>query len=162
MIDDLANNLALRLNNYTGNDKIHIDVVRYRLAEVLHVAVIFGVSLAISLFSGKAVEVIIILVAFGVLRKFSGGFHCKTLEGCEAFTITLAASISLIHTDYTITVNSAALLILILFTNKKDTRNRVFSVLLVASNFIIQSDAAAMSFLAQTLTLIRLKGGGHT
>jgi accessory gene regulator B len=156
MIETAAYNIAERLNKYTDNKKINIDLVRYRIAEILHLIVIFSVSIAISIFTGKTVDTILALIAFGILRNLSGGFHLKTLEGCEIFTIAMVTAITFIHTSNTMLINLVTLILLIIFSRKK-LNYKVVSILLVASNFIVQSDIVAISFLAQSLTLINLR-----
>jgi accessory gene regulator B len=156
MIEALAYSISERLNKFTDNRNINIDLVRYRIAEILHLIVIFGVSIAISIFTGKTVNTIFALIAFGILRKFSGGFHLKTLEGCEVFTIALVTAITFIHTGNTMLINLVTIILLIIFSRKK-LSYKVVSVLLVASNFIVQSEIVAISFLAQSSTLINLR-----
>jgi accessory gene regulator B len=156
MIESAASSIAERLNKYTGNKNISIDFVRYRIAEILHVIIIFSVSITISIFTGKTIDTILALIAFGVLRKLSGGFHLKTLEGCQIFTIILVTAITFIHSSNIMLINLVTLLLLIIFSKKKQSY-KVISSLLVASNFVIQSEIVAISFLAQSLTLIHLK-----
>jgi accessory gene regulator B len=156
MIEAAAYSIAERLNKYTDNKNINIDLVRYRIAEILHLIVIFSVSIAISIFTGKTVETILALIAFGILRMLSGGFHLKTLEGCEVFTIALVTAITFIHSGNTILLNLVTLILLTIFSRKK-LSYKVVSILLVASNFIVQSEIVAFSFLAQSLTLIHLR-----
>ncbi len=157
MIENTANLLAIKLNNFTKNTNINVDIVRYRLAEILHISIIFAASILISLFTGKTFDVIIALIAFGILRRFSGGYHFKTLEACEVFTVSLVTIITFIHLDNTFIINTIVLVMVVIFTKKRSFTYRILSLLLVASNFIIDSDVAAISFLAQTLMLIKLR-----
>jgi accessory gene regulator B len=156
MIDALASSLAGRLNQYTQNNNINTDVVRYRIAEMLHLIIIFSVSIIISLFTGKTFEVLVALISFALLRKLSGGFHLKTLEGCELFTITMVTVITLIHSNHIMLINLVSIILLFVFS-RKILSYKVISILLVSSNFFIHSEIVAISFLAQALTLINLK-----
>lgn len=157
MVESFANQLALKLNTLTGNKNIAVDFVRYRIAELLHTMIIFLVAILISIFTGKTIEVIIALIAFGGLRIHSGGFHLKSLEACEVFTVLIVTTISLSHTEYVHAVNAIALGFIVIF-NKKHLKYRVISYILISINFIIGNDIIAISFLAQSLTLIRFEG----
>ena len=156
MIENLSGYFAKRLNGFTQNKEISVDHVRYIIALQLHVLIIFIGVILIALFTGKVGEAIIAFISLGILRRYSGGFHLKTLEGCAIFTILLITIVTLSNVNEIMSVNLLALIIVLIFS-KKSKQLIFISLLLISTNFFIYSEVIALSFLAQSLTLISFK-----
>lgn len=156
MIENLSSYFAKSLNEFTQNRNVSVDHVRYVISLYLHVLIIFIGAILIALFTGKVEEAIISFFSFGILRRYSGGFHLKTLEGCAIFTILLITVVTLSNVNEILLVNLLALIIVLIFS-KKSKQLILISLLLITVNFFISSEVIALSYLAQALTLISFK-----
>jgi accessory gene regulator B len=115
-----------------------------------------------------------VLFAFGLLRMISGGFHFKSASVCIVVSSGVAALLPFIDltNNYIMLLNITNLVLTIIFAPSRieeQTRIpsqyfpllRIASSVLVASNFLIQSQLLAITWFIQALSLIRLpaKGG---
>lgn len=88
MIKMLSNNITnLLVTNSVINDEIEI----YRYGIELIISSIIGITgiLIISILTNHMIEGCIYLIAFVSIRKFTGGYHCKTYFACKACFIGL-------------------------------------------------------------------------
>jgi accessory gene regulator B len=126
-----------------------------------------GVILITALFGkllGTSNHAIIAMMSFFVLRKFSGGFHFRSLTLCMVVTVGLFSIIPFINisTVYIQLINVISITILLLFApnNMKQipiifqSPLKVISVIIVMTNFFIIDSNIALSFFAQAILLI--------
>ncbi|MGO4375415.1 accessory gene regulator B family protein, partial [Paenibacillus sp. MCAF20] len=126
-----------------------------------------GLSLLIGVFTGRVFEVAIVLIGFALLRQASGGLHLKSGLKCVAVSTAGATILSFVELSqvYMLASTGIAVTLALIFapTNiEKQSRIphkyypalKLLAVLMVSSNFLIQSDVLAAAFLAQGITLI--------
>ncbi|MEC0233621.1 accessory gene regulator B family protein [Paenibacillus kribbensis] len=147
-LEVLAYAIGIKLNWYTG----------------LMLTVLFGWIL------GDMINALLAFFSFVVLRKFSGGFHFRSLTLCAVFSAALFASIPLIdlsHNGTLLLTAMSALVVLWVAPNKSKDLNpseldpylKWISIAIVLINFILQSPIVALSFTAQAVLLLPWKGG---
>lgn len=171
MIDNTAKKLSVYIKNQVPNHPSSTEVLEYSIGMFLNVSAIIAGSILMSLLTGNTVEVLIILISFSLLRQFSGGIHLKSGTSCAVVSISLFTVISFFHIDqsYVNVMTLFTLLIVFLFapSNFENQHNvpkkyypllKLTSMIIVASNFYFVSDALAISFFIQAITLILGKG----
>jgi accessory gene regulator B len=159
---------------YRHNDRKHVskEVMRYALISILTNVATVILSLLIGLTNGKFQETCLALLVIGVLRYLAGGHHLKSPVLC-----ILASSAAVAVVPY-ITLNTPVLLAFTLVSALLVWRNapvdfknhtllsdqrlkvmKLIALVLVLSNFLIQSDILAVSWMIVALTLLPYKGG---
>lgn len=142
-------------------------VLKFAVTVVLNVVFIVGLTLVVSILTGRTSEAIQILISFALLRQISGGKHLKSGTACVLFTTTLFTLLSLIDVNSTVVMimNGVSLLIVLWLAptgierqtripQKHWPKLKIIATLLVAANFAIGSPVIAVSFLAQSLSLL--------
>ncbi|MNW38904.1 putative regulator protein [compost metagenome] len=172
MIEALALRMAKRIKSAAPDHPTSIQVLKYSLALILNAVFIIIATLTISIFTGETKEAATILISYAILRQLSGGLHLKSGMQCVATTTVVFTGLSLITLSPTgvqiANVVSFALVLIFAPSNiekqsriKKDhyPRLKLYSAILVAINVLVASPVIAVSFLVQSLTLIRLPEG---
>ncbi|SYX84579.1 accessory gene regulator B family protein [Paenibacillus alvei] len=164
MIEEASNRLAILLKR-NGSD-VSYEVLTYALANILNIVMVTIVSITIGFISGKPLDTIISLIAFGVIRHFSGGLHAKTMDQCFIVStmIIVVPPHIMLSTNAVLGISIFGLICYILFapnvteylssTKDQKLRNKFISVLLVSVNLYIQSTTLAIVFLVQALLII--------
>ncbi|WP_138751781.1 accessory gene regulator ArgB-like protein [Paenibacillus sinopodophylli] len=167
MIEAIASSIAVGIKKVVPEHPSSVAVLQYSLALILNGAFIIGLSLLLSIITGKTAEVAIILISFALLRQVSGGLHLKSGMSCVLVSTGVATVLSLVNLGQTITLTITAismLLMLLLAPSNIEKQSRIpkryypilkaVSVVIVAVNLLIQSDVIALAFIAQGITLI--------
>lgn len=171
MIENVSKGLATFLKR-NGSHVSH-EVLTYAFANILNIFFVTTSSITIGFISGRPIDTIVSLLAFGVIRHFSGGLHAKTMDQCFiASTMVIVVPPHIVLSSSAIIATTVAcLMIFILFApnitedlnNAKDNkiRNKVISAVLVGINLYVQSSTLALIYLAQALLIIPYsrKGG---
>ncbi|MFD1953760.1 accessory gene regulator B family protein [Paenibacillus thailandensis] len=167
MIDKLAYSLAVGIKNVVPEHPASIARLKYALSFILNAGFIIFLSLLLSIFTGKTGQVATLLFAFALLRQVSGGIHLKSGTMCVLATVSTATVLSFVtYPDmYTLIITSISIVIVLLYAPsgiENQTRIppkyypllKLVSVLLVSSNFVIESKMTSIAFLVQSLSLI--------
>jgi len=170
MINTLAGKLAMGIKKIVPESPQSVEVLRYAISFILNAFFIIGASLLISLFTGKVIEVTIILIGYALLRQVSGGVHLKSGTLCIVISTAGATALSFVSFDRNtlILVTVVSLLLALVYAPSRiDKQTRIpakyypvlklLSLLIISSSFVIHSAALASAFLLQTLTLVRRK-----
>ncbi|WP_019909609.1 accessory gene regulator B family protein [Paenibacillus sp. HW567] len=167
MIELLAAKMAFSLKRSVPDHPSSVEVFKFAIAMMLNVIFIVLATLGISLFTGHTGEAAAILISFALLRQLTGGIHLKSNLQCTVVSTLTFTGISLLVLPelWTVLATTAALLaILLLAPVGIDQQSRIppkyfpymklAALLLVASNYFILSPVLALSFLAQSVTLV--------
>ncbi|MFD2703828.1 accessory gene regulator ArgB-like protein [Paenibacillus shunpengii] len=168
MIDTAAKKLSVYMKKQVPHHPSSIEVLETSIGLFLNVSSIVVLSLLGGFFTGNLKEVIILLISFPILRRYSGGLHLDSGTSCALFTSGMFILLSFFNfTDRTIIHSFTALTLLIVLiyapSNLQNQRNvpiehyptlRKISALIVATNFIFVSDTLAISFFVQAFSLI--------
>ncbi|AIQ70337.1 accessory gene regulator ArgB-like protein [Paenibacillus graminis] len=175
MIEYLAMRMAESIKRNVPDSPTSTAVMRFALSVVINAAMIIILSLLISLITGRIAEVIIALLAFPLLRQASGGYHMKSGMKCVLFSTALITAISLTDLQYKhiLSVGLISLILVAIYAPsniEKQSRTpkkyypllKLISMIIVSLNIFIGSSVLAAAFFAQSISLIRLKGGEKT
>ncbi|WP_407923755.1 accessory gene regulator B family protein [Cohnella fermenti] len=148
--------------------------MRYSLSFLLNAFFIIGITLMISVFTGRFTEAVIVLISYAILRQLTGGVHLKSGTLCIVVSTAGATALSLAEFSYRIEVivTVASLLLILIFAPYLVTITRVkknhypimraAAMLLVSTALLVDSPPLVASFFVQALTLIHMKGGERT
>ncbi|MGG0812492.1 accessory gene regulator B family protein [Paenibacillus alvei] len=164
MIEKISKFLAAFLR-HNGSHVSH-EVLTYAFANILNIFFVTTSSITIGFISGRPIDTIVSLLAFGVIRHFSGGLHAKTMDLCFIVStlIIVVPPHIMLSTNAVLGISIFGLICYILFapnvteylssTNDHKVRNKLISVLMVGANIYIQSSTLALVYLAQALLII--------
>lgn len=170
MIEWMAGKLALSIKQANPEKTSSTEVMTFSLILLLNALAIITCSLIIGGLTGKLVETAVTLFSFALLKFFSGGIHLKSSDTCAMVSIigmSLLPHIP-IYDSWVLWMTSISLVIIILFAPANMHKKaripekyypllKIISILIVASNFIINSDILAKVFILQAAMLIPLK-----
>lgn len=167
MIDTMAARLATGIKNVVPHHPASFAVLKFSLSVLLNVVFIVGITLIVSLFTGRITAAGLILVSFALLRQVSGGVHLKSGTACVLLTTTLFTLLSYVNVSvgYVQVMNVVSLVLVLMFAPigiERQTRIpkrlypllKVIAALLVVTNMVVCSPAVAVSFVVQALTLL--------
>ena len=171
MIESLSMKLATRIKQENPDHPASLEVLKFSIAAVLNVFGTIILSVTVAILLDHLWATVIAMVAFAALRGVSGGYHLNSSVGCLLITSAIANILPYIQLSDTIVVvfTVISMILALLFaTNNIENQTRIpkkyfpllraVSVILIATNFIFQSDVVALAFLLQALSLIRIGG----
>lgn len=167
-METIAYKLAQGLKNRVPSHPGSVEVYRFAFEALFNIINPVILALLVSLFTGQILTTCLSLCAMASLRMISGGAHFKKPWLCTLFTATTAvvASISNLEPTYIMVATSVSILLALIYCPSRiegQTRIpskyfpllRLMAVMLIASNFLIGSSVIAVTFLIQSLTLIK-------
>ncbi|MDQ0496363.1 accessory gene regulator ArgB-like protein [Paenibacillus brasilensis] len=170
MIEALSNKIAVHIKKNVPDHPASVAVLKHALAVILNMVFITGLTIAISVFTGRIREVLTIMAAFAFLRQMTGGLHLKSGMGCVAVSTLLFTGLSFVHLDYrwSMIATVISMILILIFAPagiEKQTRipPRYFPLLkagafiVVSFNLWVANPFIAVSFFAQSLLLISIR-----
>ncbi|MEC0231162.1 accessory gene regulator B family protein [Paenibacillus alba] len=161
-IEALAYKVAVKVKQCNPDITAHVEDIRYGAAYYINYYSVIIVTLILGFLTGELLWTGISLISFGILRKYSGGFHLRSLTGCAVVTIILLSVIPHIKISGSWNIqalNLASLLLIVLYV--ENNTNKYMGVMLVMTNVLFASSTVALTFFVQALTIIRLNRGGE-
>lgn len=172
MLERLSRRIANELKRADPDGPGSVEVLTYAIGIKINwysgliLTILFGWIL------GDMTNALLAFFSFVILRRFSGGFHFRSLTFCAVFSAALFASIHLIHLGHngTLLLTAISLLVILYVGPRKsgdlnpsgiDPYLKWISIAIVLTNFIIQSPVIALSFTAQAILLLPPKKGGE-
>lgn len=173
MIDKISMKFSVLLKSKFPNELPELSTINYVhkffLSNVLPIALI----LVLANLLGNFNSVCVALIAFAILRSTSGGLHLKSLEACLILSTIAILLIPILGSYIKINMHLVTTITALvvgyyapsnirrqtLIPEKYFLHLKIISVLIVASNFVLENEIIAAAFLVQAITLIRLKGG---
>jgi accessory gene regulator B len=168
MIDTLAMRIATGIKNTNPEKTASIEVMQYALIGLINTSITVVLAFSFGLLTGKFSETVLFSLAFIILRSMTGGFHFGSSVKCTVVSTIMAAGFPHIPISvemmFVFQILSLGLILLFAPSNiegqtriptKYYPHLKIFSLLLVISNFFIGSPVIAFGFLVQSLTLIR-------
>lgn len=169
-METLAYRIAKSIKNSNPEETHSIEVMQYSLGILLNTLLIFFISGIIGFITGRLEETILVFFSLSLLRMLSGGFHLKTANACNIFSIALCTIIphlSIYFVNINWLTTGLSLILISLFAPNPDPNVqiprrlfpalKVLSILIVTSNFLISSPVIGLVFLVQSLTIIPLQ-----
>jgi accessory gene regulator B len=166
MIDNMAHRIAVSIKKNVPDHPTSIAVMQHSLSFILNTVFIISFSLIIAFFTNKIGEAALALVTYAILRQVSGGAHLKSGVLCVVVSTLMIVGISLMsfNSEIVLIVNVLTVILALLLSPKIHRRTRIkpkyfpllkiISVLIISTNFFIESPVLATAFFIQTLSLI--------
>lgn len=173
MIDKFVNNLALSLVAQYPNELPPYGITRYGLKFICTNIIPIGLLLLVGLILNNYNNVLVSVISFSVLRMTSGGYHSKFPEICLLYStmiIITVASFGSAFSGFEWIMSLISMILVVIYApsnieNQTKILQKYFkllkyiSVLTVLIGSLFQNPIVSASMLAQSLLLIRLKGG---
>ncbi|WP_164545681.1 accessory gene regulator B family protein [Paenibacillus albus] len=170
MVSYVSGRIAAKIKARVPDHPTSENVLKYSISFLINTILSIGLALVISIFTGKVYETVVVLCAFALLRRMSGGIHLRSSFACISITSIGANLLSFVSWSSSVTfvVNCICLVLIGVFApayshkRKKETATstkvlKIGSVILVALNFVIGDAIIAAAFLTQSLTLLLIK-----
>jgi len=167
LITKLATRIAVFIRNNNAQ-AASMDVLMFSLEVVLNALLVTITVLIVGLASGRFLDALMLLVAFVTLRFFSGGMHLPTSKLCNLISISIFLVLLFLPIPYWnvgFILNLLAFFLVIGYAPTKDIMHlnllgpkytmhfKIASILIVVSNFWLQSPELALAFFSQSLSL---------
>jgi len=171
-IEYWSSNIANYIKTNGGHPDVSVGTMRFALQLWISSFLIFIISLGFGLLMGTALQTLLFLGVFGILRYFSGGWHLRNIDSCVLVTVSLAVSITLIpaiseNVFYFTNVFSLLLVLWLAPTGhgqrfKSITQRKMFkwiAATMIVLSFVHINQIVSLSILCQSITLLTPKGG---
>lgn len=172
MIESIAGKMAFSIKQANPDKTSSVEVMKFSLMIILNTVAIVVFSLIIGGITGRLWATAVTLFSFALLKQASGGRHLKSSEYCVLWS-TVAMSLLPhipIYESWVIWMTATSCILVLLFapanmnkqariTEKFYPLLKMISLLIVASNFIFDSDTLAKVFILQATMLIPFKRG---
>jgi len=176
MVEKISYRLAHWLKSELPEHPYSVARLQFGFHLILNTILTLSAATLLGLLFGNLRDTMLVLLAFGLLRMISGGYHFKSPVVCIVGTAVVSVLLPRLELSifYITIINLANVVLTIIFAPSRieeQTRIptkyfpllKISSTALVASNFLFQSPLLAITWLVQVLSLIRLpvKGGEH-
>ncbi|SFF23438.1 accessory gene regulator B [Paenibacillus algorifonticola] len=157
MIEYISKKIALSIKRADPQGDVSVNVMAYQLGYWINPALIAAVTLSMGWATGAFLMTLMGMVAFCILRHFTGGVHLSLTKCFVVSTALLSIIPHIVLNDVTVIV----LTLLSMFVLLIYQRGSGAPLLLILSNIFLQSDVIALAFLAQmALVAIKHQDGG--
>lgn len=166
MIERMSEKIALAIKAANPKETNSVAEMKWELSLIIHLLSIFIICYLIGSLTGMKEDTLLAFLGFVCIRILSGGKHLRSLEGCLVITVILIGIIPHlpVNSRYILTINIFNAIAMALFaplireqTNipkKAIPYFKLASILLVSSNFLINSLILSLSFMSQALLII--------
>ncbi len=170
MLEVLSAYIVKKIKEADPDGDADPEVLNYELGIRLNLYLTIMLTLILGFICGDVLGSLLAFSGLALSRKFSGGWHMKSLTACAVFSALLFAMIPMIHINDKIALilTGGCFVIFLLYSpNKFEELNRskldpylkLISVFIVSLNFIIASPILALAFTAQAVSILPWKGG---
>jgi len=169
MKTDVSHQIAVYLKRVNPQHSASVEVIAFAIRSLSNFIITTIVSLVIAYFLRQTTAVLLAMISFAVLRSITGGYHLKTSIGCVVATSLMVNLIPFIpvhqYAFYGMTFLSMLLCGIFGARNINHTTRipekyfpllRVLSIMVISTNLIVQSNVVALSFFAQSLSLVQI------
>lgn len=166
MVDRFSNQLAVSINRNATNAS-SVAVLQYALSVLLNFLIFVCIVLIICIATGRITDGLAAIIAFPMLRYFSGGLHFRSANVCNVVSsllVLLAIYAPVSYWYNGLVFNMIAVLVLTAYAPSGIKKSKLpprfypvlklIAVLIVCSNFLIQSPLIATVFLIQSITIM--------
>ncbi|ANY69131.1 hypothetical protein BBD42_23595 [Paenibacillus sp. BIHB 4019] len=157
MIEYISRQIAISIKKADPQGNVSVNVMAYQLGYWLNPTAIIALSLGIGWITGAFLGTVMGMLAFCILRRYTGGFHFSSLTKCFIVSAALLSTIPhiVLNDAAVIALTMLSAILLLIFR-----RGGGVSLLLVLSNIYFKSDVIALAFLAQMFFVIIQQIGG--
>lgn len=165
-VDKFSDYLASSIKR-NNPDSSSIVVLRYALNALINLIIIMFVVLVIASLTGAFFKASVAVIAFPLVRYFSGGLHLKSSTICNVISASLVLLSIYTPLEYWYNgfiLNLLAIMLLLLFAPSGIKRSKLpkssypilkgVSVAIVSTNLLFHSPVLSIVFLLQALTTV--------
>jgi accessory gene regulator B len=167
-IEAIAESIALSVKrNYP--DSSSVEVLKMGLVAGINLLITVFLVLGVSAITGDIKSGLVAVIGFPMLRYFSGGIHLKSSHLCNVITSTMMLLSIYMRVEYWYNgfiITIITILLLLIYAPSGIKRSRLgkehypklklIAILIVSSNFLLQSHVLTFAFLLQSLTTTTL------
>lgn len=168
MLEILSRHLSNAIKRNAPESTVSPEVLEYAIGVRLNFVFTVLLSLLLGFITGKVLETIMSLIAFGVVRHFSGGYHMKSLTLCAIVSALIFSIIPLIPLNEgsitCITLISIFIYMIYapnFFEELHGSTSRPYlkliSIVIVMANLLISSSILALAFFVQAILILPWK-----
>ncbi|WP_010500607.1 accessory gene regulator B family protein [Paenibacillus elgii] len=160
-IEIISSKISNTLKRWDPDLPYHVEEIRFGLASRINFYSVIGFSLIIGVASNAVAGTILSLLSVILLRRLTGGVHAKTLTGCLLFSVAVCSGIPHVSlSNAVIQYINLISIVLVLKFSEHDRYSKYTAIMLISSNFLLNSSVVSLSFFVQSLSLIKLIEGG--
>lgn len=168
VIESVSSFLSKHLKMSDPDHPASEEVLRWQINIYLNYFFTFVLVLIVGLFTGKVIGSLISMMAFIVLRKYSGGMHLRSITVCTILSAAIFSVIPLIEISYVWALNIVSAIIFLKYapnyagdevteSNKlSDIQLKIVCIVVVMSNMIFNSSVLALTFFVQAILVFPL------
>lgn len=123
MIQTLAKKITLKIFHY-GFQKEIFEVHSYGIEVIISTLIDAGIILIIGFYTEHFMESVFYYILFGLMRKFSGGYHCNTYLTCISLHVMLFVVYVMTHSYYELCQNHIIIFSIVVFLFLSPIKNR--------------------------------------
>lgn len=172
VLEALSKHISMRIKQSDPLGPVSLEIMEYQLGIWLNAVFTLMITALFGWWCGMLPESMTALTAFFLVRRYSGGVHLKSISACVLVSACLFVLVPFIplSTIQTIFVTGITVVLFFIFSpNIFEERNpsaldpyfKTISVLLVSSNFLLQSSEIALICIIQALLLMPFWKGGE-
>lgn len=157
-IELIASKFANKLKVWNPQITAHTEDIRFGAAYYINYYSVIIISLCIGLITGQFLNTGLSLISLGLLRKYTGGFHFKSLTVCVLITVGIVSVIPHISINLvSLQVLNIISLSIVCFSRSIGSKEKMISLMIIMTNIIFASPVIALSFFVQAIQLINLR-----
>jgi accessory gene regulator B len=170
IVEWIAINAAKKIKEVDTEKTASLEVLIYGLKIIINTLSVILLTLTLGWMFGWLKEVIVVLVAFAILRSFSGGYHIKSSDLCilvsSGLMLLITATCELVNVPIYIyyTMNIISLIVMIMFSPSNKTKikkepkkffaYKIISSLMIITLYVVHNELITITFFIQTITII--------
>ncbi|WP_158602275.1 accessory gene regulator B family protein [Cohnella endophytica] len=167
MIENMALKLAIKIKNLEPNQTASVEVMKFSIEALLNNLITLVLVLVLAICTDSVFLALMGLIAFSVLRFFSGGYHFKNSITCSIVStiiIFVSTQIELSH-NYFVLLSVISLIIVLIYAPANIANHaridskyfpllKIVATIIVLSSVIIVSSTVTLAVFFQSLTLL--------
>lgn len=166
IVDQVSNKLAVSINKNSANSS-SIAVLKFGISATINLLIMVLIVMIVCIITGDFVKGLIACFMFPILRYFSGGLHLKSANVCNvvsAILVLISVYLPISYWYNGLVINVLTIGILLIFAPSGIKRSKLpakyypvlklISIVIVGSNFIVQSPLLAVVFFTQSITTL--------
>lgn len=81
-MEQVASKIVIKMVSADLISEEETDVYNYGVQVILEKVISYAIIFALAMLMHKFLEILLFFVSFSIIRKYSGGLHCKTFKSC--------------------------------------------------------------------------------
>lgn len=167
IIEDFSKRITKKMKSLNPDNTGTVKDMATGLVIIINGLIIIFIVVITGILSDLLLQSLLAIFSFILLRFFSGGYHVKSSLFCSVISSLILISIPYIQIDnqYLLALTVFTFVIILLFAPSQMEDNvtlakkyylkfKMISLLIVSSNFLLQSELLAITFLIQCFLVI--------